>query len=169
MECMLRSLSRVIDVPYEVLAQRTQGVERTVVDNLAIGEHRFRGLHPQELADIALENGFALIEIEMNPAIEKVLTGQNEPKALQVYADPVSRFNFYTANYDGIMLGHVGGSPAAHAVAWKGGQIIDDTNRLKPGDQFSVHGIMIVLRIITLDMLRASAEAQGIPLEPTDA
>ena len=98
----------------------------------------------------------------MNPGIEKTLTGHREPSLLPVYAEPHTRFKFYTDNYDGIMLGHVNGSPAGHAVAWKGGQVIDDTGRLKQGDNFAVHAIMIVLRIITIDMLRAAAAAQEV-------
>lgn len=146
MQCMLKALSVVLGCPLATLEEISGGREAVVVDPMAIGANRFRGLHVQELTDIALSLGVALVPIELKPVFVKEMAS-GPPQEMMVYPKARERFHHYLQMAEGVLLGAVNDSSNGHAVAWKDGKMVDLTGLLVEGrgDQFHVEVFLMVL------------------------
>lgn len=140
---MLSSLACVLDVPLGTVLARTQGAEEQIIDPLAIGAARFRGIHPQEIFDICLSWGFWCCEIEVEPSLQFTRT-DGEEVVIPIYAEPKARFDYYASRYNGILLGRMEGSFSGHAVAWKDKTIVDATGQYDSGKTFNVEALIII-------------------------
>lgn len=72
--------------------------------------------HPQRMLDLALSEGKAIFPIQCDPVVEGV----------QVYQEPLKRFEAYLDKYVGVLCGTYKG--VNHAVFWDG-RIVDPFGR----------------------------------------
>lgn len=145
-KCLLYSLSKITGIPIEAILEQTKGIEDSIIDPLAIGANRFRGVHVQEIVDLAFRAGWALVEIEADPRLHFTMTDGTE-KNVAIYTEPLKRFEWYLQNFDGILLGAFEGSFTGHAVAWKNRQMFDLVSPPQQGRQFQVEAMLALTRM----------------------
>lgn len=76
-----------------------------------------RSFHIQELTDICLKRGFAVVPIENQPISE----AKNHQYNVPVHN---KRLEYYLVNYTGVLIGMIQ-TDRPHAVAWNGHRILD--------------------------------------------
>ena len=112
-QCMLYALAMVMSIPAsELMLQIPEG----------------RSLHPQELMDAMLPDGYSLVTVEADPYC-------TDPVALtqaRVYADPFNRITRYARGARGILLLQKDNT-AYHAVAWDGTCVYDPHGKISKG------------------------------------
>lgn len=74
-----------------------------------------RGFHVQELVDVALKFGVALVEIEGDPA---TIAGERAIIDCQIFPNPHDRMEDYMNRYHGLLLGDRLNGRSQHMVAW---------------------------------------------------
>lgn len=150
MKCLLQAFSVVTQIPFEVLDKMAGQKAETVLDNMAIGAARFRGLHIQELVDVALNFGWAVTEIEIAPTILRMTVNSErtgKPEVFPVYSENIQRFEMYIQHYAGIATCRIGQSTVDHAVAMIGSNIVDPTGLWTQGVPIHIDGFFILSRI----------------------
>lgn len=147
--CLLTAFSAVTGIPIDMVAARTNGIESEIIDPMAIGAARYRGLHPQELIDIGFYFGYCITEIEVTPCMVVQLTGQQgeDYTTFKVYGDAGARFDTYLKTFNGILLGTIPGHPVGHAVGWIDGKITDPTGVLKQGGKLVGESFLVVSKV----------------------
>lgn len=76
-----------------------------------------RSFHPQELMDMCLLKGFAVVPIEQQPTVMVKDRVHNVP----IYS---KRMDYYLSNYTGVLTG-ISQTGKPHAVAWNGQRVLD--------------------------------------------
>jgi len=146
--CLLYSAAMVMDVPPDEIIKMIGHDGQEVWWPDQFGNQRLRGIHDQEIVDVAFSFGWAVILIEPNPSLTPALNAPS--REIYSHEEQVTRFKRFINQSVGVFKGRYiapGYVQGGHAVAWDGSKLLDPNGFCAPMDVFAVRTYLMFRKI----------------------
>jgi hypothetical protein len=140
--CLPKAFALALAVPFEQVIKQVGHDGSELIWKELSGNKQRRSFHLQEMIDVGLYYGYAVIVIERQPC-SLPYDHDGMPFLLPKGKD---RFMSYLRNHSGVLIGKtITGNP--HAVMWDGKQIVDPNGFIYPLGQFNPSLFCIVQQL----------------------
>lgn len=141
--CLVASLAMVWDKSYDEVVSLV-GHDGTKIQYLG-AKYPLRGIHTQEIVDVAWHLGMAMIVIEQFPQLGAIVDGDVETQLIADVDVLTTRMLSYLHNRRAVLLGpNATGGP--HAVAYDGEIVYDPSGTKYPVLDFGIREAWLFLQ-----------------------
>jgi hypothetical protein len=134
--CLATSFAMVLDMPVQQVFEACGHDGMEIIFPTLHGAPKFRGFHIQEMVDLCLRRGYAMVEIEGKPIRREGNNTWVQPGNWE------ERFRTQLAQTYGVLIGETFGR--GHAVAWDGFShtLHDPAGQISIMETFSVRALL---------------------------